>query len=126
MRVDAMKHAPSTGTSADAKKTGAKAHAAACSMHANTSQATQHVAQQVVQEPVCGHASLQAVLAHTRQGPITVQQWLHDVRGLLAQLPAGCGHIVNVCEDRYHFLLGLGACLLGGKVSLQQIGRAHV
>lgn len=88
-------------------------------MHANTSQATQYVAQQVVQEPVCGHASLQAVLAHTRQGPITVQQWLHNVRGLLAQLPAGCGHIVNVCEDRYHFLLGLGACLLGGKVSLQ-------
>ncbi|MDO4794991.1 MAG: AMP-binding protein [Brachymonas sp.] len=71
------------------------------------------------QEPVCGHASLQAVLAHTRQGPVTVQQWLHDARQLLARLPAGCDHIVNVCEDRYHFLLGLGACLLGGKLSLQ-------
>ena len=69
--------------------------------------------------PVCGHAGLQAVLAHTPRGPVTVRQWLRDVRRLLASLPAASKHIVNICEDRYHFLLGLGACLLSGRVSLQ-------
>ena len=71
------------------------------------------------QAPVCGHASLQSVLVHGKHGAITVRQWLRDVRRLLACLPKQSGHIVNICEDRYHFLLGLGACLLGGKVSLQ-------
>ena len=71
------------------------------------------------QIPVCGHADACAVLAHTRKGPVTVGQWLRDARALLMRLPAQCGHLVNICEDRYHFLVGFGACLLGGKVSLQ-------
>ena len=63
------------------------------------------------QAPVCGHASLQSVLVHGKHGAITVRQWLRDVRRLLACLPKQSGHIVNICEDRYHFLLGLGrAC----------------
>ncbi len=71
------------------------------------------------QAPVCGHAGLQSVLAHTPRGSVTVRQWLRDVRRLLASLPAAGFHIVNICEDRYHFLLGFGACLLSGRVSLQ-------
>lgn len=80
---------------------------------------TNNLCMQQGQEPVCGHASLQSVLVYGKHGTVTVQQWLHDVRRLLARLPKQSGHIVNICEDRYHFLLGLGACLLGGKVSLQ-------
>ena len=70
---------------------------------------TNNLCMQQGQEPVCGHASLQSVLVHGKHGAITVRQWLRDVRRLLACLPKQSGHIVNICEDRYHFLLGLGA-----------------
>ena len=69
--------------------------------------------------PLCGHAQADAVLARDEQGAITVGQWLHDVQELAARLPADCTHVLNVCRNRYLFLVGLGAGIVSGRVSLQ-------
>ncbi len=37
--------------------------------------------------------------------------FLAQVRGLAAQLPSG-RYVVNLCEDRYHFLLAFYACCI--------------
>ena len=69
--------------------------------------------------PLCGHAQPDAVLARDADGPITVRQWLHDVHALAARLPADCTHVLNVCRNRYLFLVGFGAGIVSGRVSLQ-------
>lgn len=69
--------------------------------------------------PLCGHTQPDAVLAHDVQGSLTVRQWLHDVQALAAQLPADCSHVLNVCRNRYLFLVGLGAGIVTGRISLQ-------
>lgn len=48
---------------------------------------------------------------------ITVGRFLADLRLVAERLPAG-RHVLNVCTDRYHFTVGLAACLVAGKVSL--------
>jgi acyl-coenzyme A synthetase/AMP-(fatty) acid ligase len=57
------------------------------------------------------------IIAHRPEGPVTVAQFLADVRQLAGLLPAG-DSILNVCEDRYRFMVGLAAGLIAGKVSL--------
>ena len=71
------------------------------------------------QEPLCGHASSNSILAYGAQGPTTAGQWLRDIGQLLGHLPANSRHVLNICHDRYHFLVGFGACLLSGRISLQ-------
>lgn len=49
--------------------------------------------------------------------PVRAAEFLNDA-GLLAQrLPSG-EHVINVCADRYHFAVGLAACLLARKICL--------
>jgi acyl-coenzyme A synthetase/AMP-(fatty) acid ligase len=49
--------------------------------------------------------------------PVRAAEFLDDA-GLLAQrLPPG-EHVINVCADRYHFAVGLAACLLARKICL--------
>ena len=53
-----------------------------------------------------------------RQGtPIGVCCFLGAATGLAATLP-DCGHVVNLCTDRFDFAVGLGAALLRRQVSL--------
>ena len=85
--------------------------------------------------PLIGGRSADDVLAWRAQGPVTVGQYLGDVQALAAWLPAG-RWVINLCEDRYHFAVLLGACAITGRVSLQpssqsletlqQLARAHV
>ena len=70
------------------------------------------------QIPLLGHASLDAIFAYRESGVIRVHDFLADVATLAAILPAG-RHLLNVCQDRYHFTVGLAAGLVSGKVSLQ-------
>jgi acyl-coenzyme A synthetase/AMP-(fatty) acid ligase len=63
------------------------------------------------------HRSPGGIIAYRPEGPVTVAQFLADVRQLAALLPVGSS-ILNVCEDRYRFMVGLAAGLLAGKVSL--------
>jgi acyl-coenzyme A synthetase/AMP-(fatty) acid ligase len=58
-----------------------------------------------------------AVLAYRAGVAITAQRFLADARHLAGILPAG-GHVLNICDDRYRFTVGLAACLISGRVSL--------
>ena len=68
--------------------------------------------------PLLGHAGLDAIFAHRPGGPVRVREFLADALALAARLPPN-RHLLNVCQDRYRFTVGLAAGLLSGKTSLQ-------
>ncbi len=68
--------------------------------------------------PLLGHAGLDEVFAWRPSGPVTVRHFLAEAAALAACLPPG-RHLLNVCQDRYHFAVGLAAGLLSGRISLQ-------
>jgi acyl-coenzyme A synthetase/AMP-(fatty) acid ligase len=68
--------------------------------------------------PLLSHASLDDIFAWRPDGPVRVREFLADAEALAAQLPAG-QHLLNVCQDRYRFTVGLAAGLICGKTSLQ-------
>ena len=63
------------------------------------------------------HSTPTAVIAYRAGAPVTAQRFLSDARHLAQSLPAG-NHVLNVCADRYHFTVGLAACLMTGRISL--------
>jgi acyl-coenzyme A synthetase/AMP-(fatty) acid ligase len=63
------------------------------------------------------HTSPTATVAYRGGIPITVRQFLSDAHQLANRLPDS-KHILNVCTDRYHFVVGLAAALLSQRVSL--------
>jgi acyl-coenzyme A synthetase/AMP-(fatty) acid ligase len=67
--------------------------------------------------PLITHAQSDSIVAWSKSGSITRQQFLYDVSQLVAQLLPG-KHILNVCNDRYHFSVGLAAAITTGRVSL--------
>ncbi len=54
---------------------------------------------------------------------VDLRTFLAQVRGVAAQLPAG-RHVVNLCEDRYRFLVAFCAVALRGQVNLLPASRA--
>ena len=75
------------------------------------------------QIPLLGHTSVEAIFAYRANGAVRVRDFLADVEDLAALFPAG-KHMLNVCQDRYHFTVGLAAGLVSGKVSLQPSSQA--
>ncbi|WP_061146170.1 AMP-binding protein [Caballeronia arvi] len=67
--------------------------------------------------PLVFHASPDQTIAWRDGAPISVREFLADVRALAAALPEG-GHVFNVCTDRYRFTVSLCATLVAGKTSL--------
>src|ERR1700722_5601683 len=67
--------------------------------------------------PLIAHDRPAAVVAYRRGRAITAAQFLHDVQALAARLPAGA-HVLNFCDDRYWFAVGLAASLVTGKCSI--------
>jgi acyl-coenzyme A synthetase/AMP-(fatty) acid ligase len=67
--------------------------------------------------PLLEHSRADRVLAFQCGCPISVKRFLRDVAQLTARLPR-TSHVLNLCEDRYHFLLGFAAALQTGQVSL--------
>jgi acyl-coenzyme A synthetase/AMP-(fatty) acid ligase len=63
------------------------------------------------------------VIAWRGQRPITRREFLRDLTALTARLPDRA-HVLNHCEDRYQFLVGLAAALTRGQVSLFPSNRA--
>ncbi|MGH8541451.1 MAG: AMP-binding protein [Stenotrophobium sp.] len=59
----------------------------------------------------------QAVLAWRADGPVTHGRFAAEAIALAAALPAG-RHAINLCGDRYRFMLGLAAVCLRGQTSL--------
>jgi acyl-coenzyme A synthetase/AMP-(fatty) acid ligase len=67
--------------------------------------------------PLLTHADRHAPIAFRGGRCIDVNTFLADVARLVALLPAGA-HMMNVCADRYHFLVGLAASMSAGKICL--------
>ncbi|HZV22773.1 MAG TPA: AMP-ligase, partial [Luteimonas sp.] len=57
------------------------------------------------------------------QGAVSLGRFMAQVRGVAATLPAGC-HAINLCEDRYRFLVAFCAVALRGQTSLLPPSRA--
>lgn len=58
-----------------------------------------------------------SIIAWLPAGPVTRNQFLADVAQLAERLP-DAGHVLNICQNRYHFLVGLAAAIVRGQVSL--------
>ncbi|MEO5827828.1 MAG: AMP-ligase, partial [Luteimonas sp.] len=62
-------------------------------------------------------------IAFDANGSIPLERFLGQVRALAALLPDG-QHAINLCEDRYHFMLAFCAVALRGQVTLLPSSRA--
>ncbi|HVI24915.1 MAG TPA: AMP-binding protein [Xanthomonadaceae bacterium] len=62
-------------------------------------------------------------IAFDADGPVPLARFLAQVRGLAALLPPG-RHAINLCEDRYRFLVAFCAVALRGQVTLLPPSRA--
>jgi acyl-CoA synthetase (AMP-forming)/AMP-acid ligase II len=67
--------------------------------------------------PLLTARDLDAPLAWRAGVPISARRFLVEASALAETLPAR-GRPVNLCQDRYHFALGLAAALLRGQTSL--------
>ena len=67
--------------------------------------------------PLLAHASAEDVVAYRRGEPIRASRFLGDVARVSALLPAS-RHVLNACQDRYHFAVGLAAATASGRISL--------
>lgn len=63
------------------------------------------------------------VIAFDGQGEVSLARFLAQVRGVAAALPPGT-HVVNLCEDRYRFLVAFCAAAVRGQVTLLPPSRA--
>ncbi len=67
--------------------------------------------------PLITHEHADSVFAWRDGHPLSAARFLSDVMQLSRQLPAG-RHMLNACQDRYRFTVGLATALVGNKVSL--------
>lgn len=67
--------------------------------------------------PLTAPREPERVIAWRPEGPVTQARFLADVARLADCLPAGSS-VLNVCQDRYRFMVGFAASLVAGKVSL--------
>lgn len=66
--------------------------------------------------PLTTHAAA-APLALDGEGVIPAGRFCAQVARVAERLPAG-SHVLNLCRDRHHFMVGLGAALVAGRVTL--------
>ena len=67
--------------------------------------------------PLLSVAAPEAVFAWRHGQPLRVAEFLRDVQRVAATLPPD-RHVLNLCQDRYHFAVGFAAALVTRKVSL--------
>lgn len=63
------------------------------------------------------HALPTAIVAHRSGLAVTARQFLDEANQVARGLP-NCKHLLNICADRYHFTVGLAACLISERISL--------
>ncbi|HVT31827.1 MAG TPA: AMP-binding protein [Rhodanobacteraceae bacterium] len=73
--------------------------------------------------PLLRFARADRIFAWRGGGALTVAQFLADVRAAASALPAG-RHAVNLCEDRYAFLVAFCAIAVRGQTNLLPSSRA--
>src|SRR3569833_1456259 len=67
--------------------------------------------------PLITHPRPDSIFAWREGHAITAARFLSDVAQLSARLPAGA-HMLNACNDRYRFAVGLAAAMVANKASL--------
>ncbi len=67
--------------------------------------------------PLFSHPVPEAVVAYRAGVAIPAAQFLADVEQLADAFPPG-RHVINVCADRYRFMVGFAASVRSGRVSL--------
>jgi acyl-coenzyme A synthetase/AMP-(fatty) acid ligase len=67
--------------------------------------------------PIVRPAGRDAVIAFRQRHPIRLARFLNDVAALAARLPTR-KYVLNLCTDRYRFLVGFAAALCRRQVSL--------
>jgi acyl-coenzyme A synthetase/AMP-(fatty) acid ligase len=67
--------------------------------------------------PLLTATSPHATVAWRAGRPISAARFLADVRACRARLPPG-EHVLNVCNERYHFAVGFAAALTSGRSTL--------
>ncbi|MGV8900293.1 MAG: AMP-binding protein [Burkholderiaceae bacterium] len=67
--------------------------------------------------PLITHERADSVIAWRDGCAVSAAQFLFDVAQLREKLPGG-GHMLNACNGRYRFTVGLAAALLSRKISL--------
>ncbi len=73
--------------------------------------------------PLLAHAGEDACLAWSRARAYSVTDFLRSVWGLASRLPAK-RYAINLCKDRYHFVVGFAAALVARQISLLPTCRA--
>lgn len=63
------------------------------------------------------HASPDGIIAYRAGVPVRAATFLAHVHALVDDLPPA-GHVLNACQDRYLFAVGVAAAMLRGSVSL--------
>lgn len=61
--------------------------------------------------------SASRAIAFDGGGPVSLETFLREVRGVAATLP-DARHVINLCDDRYRFLVAFCAAALRGQVTL--------
>lgn len=69
------------------------------------------------QVPLLGHRPLRRTVAWYEGQAVTAAQFLAEAQALSDRLPPA-GQLINLCQNRYHFALGMVAALLRGQLSL--------
>jgi acyl-coenzyme A synthetase/AMP-(fatty) acid ligase len=67
--------------------------------------------------PLVGHCDLDQAIAWRGGTPVNAGSFIAAAERLAASLPAGT-HVLNLCEDRYLFMVGFAAALVAGRTTL--------
>lgn len=67
--------------------------------------------------PLIGHRDLDQAIAWREGAPLSAGRFVAQAEALAAALPPG-SHVLNLCEDRYRFMVGFAAALIAGRITL--------
>jgi acyl-coenzyme A synthetase/AMP-(fatty) acid ligase len=67
--------------------------------------------------PLIAHQSQSSIIAYRDGQAISVGRFLHDATRLASTLTGG-GYVLNTCQDRYRFAVGLAATVMSDRISL--------
>jgi acyl-coenzyme A synthetase/AMP-(fatty) acid ligase len=70
-----------------------------------------------IEYPITRHGGGDEIVARSGLRAITRGEFLRDAAALAARLPSQ-KYIINLCTDRYHFMVGFAAALCRGQISL--------
>jgi len=75
--------------------------------------------QNMTRHPVFCHPCLESIVAWRNGQAVTLNRCLNDAKQVAAVLAPG-RHMLNLCTNRYHFMVGFVAALLQNKISILQ------